>query len=1124
MKYFLSFLFLFLVVFSWGQSEDNITPIVQNGHSQYIRCADFSTDGRYIITGSGDNTIILWEVKSGKQIRNYTHHTKAVKSVCFNHQNNLLLSTSKDNTIKIVEVLTGKLLLDISLNNQVFSNAYFSQDDSKIVAITTRDNYFVFDVKTQKLLGEFKKDFGAYYEPKLINSNGTKVLSKDNYKSVSCLDLKTKDTLFTMPFDKAYTMHFSHDDKYIVIGSAKLFSKVFNAQTGEELFTLSGDNPNGCDGCNTNLSISPQGKFVFTMSSKSDGILWGLSTGKKIANLSNIKKRPNNIIFSSDEKYLVLNFGKELQAFDLKSKQKIIDIKNDWLDYYQLKFNPVSAQIILPEINNTAIIWDIEKRKKVASFNGYQNQTRGDGLNYSYLNYYDQGILNYMAKKSNLSISPNDQSFIIGKVDSSAILVDFFTGRIKKRFVNPKTSIAHTSSKNGKWLAIAGGDGIIRVYNTENNTLAYQLKGHGAVVFDLRFSDDSETLISGGWDANLLVWDFKNETIVKRIDMGGVSPFVVRFSPKDLYFVTGNVFDEITFWEVDSREKFRTLVGHTQTISDIDFSEDGKKMVSASWDGNLKIWDVLTGMLTAKVSFKNNPIYAVKWHNGKIFTGGASKEILVYDEDGQLIKKLDGHTASVTSIQFTTNQNYMISRASNGEVIVWNNITQKPIYTYIQINNQDWLATTPKGYFDGSPKGIKWVNYVTGNEVISINSLFKKYYTPNLIQRVMNGEKLEDTGANFKEMIKNKPKLALSLPQSKSGNFVNQDSIYNSKLKKYNLNVVLVENTKNIDQIKIYNNGKLLDNESYKTEIEFRGGKNIKPFEVELISGINHITAVAVNAENIESDPVSIRVKYNDKSSNTDLYIFSVGINDYKNKNYQLNYAVNDAKDFTKSINKSALNLFDNVFVTELYNDKATKQGISNQFKTLLGQIQTEDVLVFYFAGHGTMDQSQNPDFYLVAHALTNLYGTKAELEKEGVSATELMQFSTQIKAQKQLFILDACHSGGAINTITSRGANREKTIAQLARNTGTFFLTASQDVQYANESGDLKHGLFTYALLEVLSGKDQNASNDGKITINEIKSYVDERVPELSNQYHGSEQYPTSYSFGQDFPIVILK
>jgi len=166
---------------------------------------------------------------------------------------------------------------------------------------------------------------------------------------------------------------------------------------------------------------------------------------------------------------------------------------------------------------------------------------------------------------------------------------------------------------------------------------------------------------------------------------------------------------------------------------------------------------------------------------------------------------------------------------------------------------------------------------------------------------------------------------------------------------------------------------------------------------------------------------------------------------------------------------------------------------------------------------------AEDSDFFIVTHDVTNLYGETELLRQKAISATELMSFSMDIAAEKQLFILDACHSGGALDAFATRGDGREKALAQLARSTGTFFLTASQDAQYANEVGDLKHGLFTYALLEILGG-ELGDNGDSKITISEIKLYVEDRVPELSEKYRGSAQYPTSYSFGQDFPIVILK
>ena len=239
-----------------------------------------------------------------------------------------------------------------------------------------------------------------------------------------------------------------------------------------------------------------------------------------------------------------------------------------------------------------------------------------------------------------------------------------------------------------------------------------------------------------------------------------------------------------------------------------------------------------------------------------------------------------------------------------------------------------------------------------------------------------------------------------------------------------------------------------------------------------------------------------------------------------------MSYAVNDAQAFSTAIVKGSGSLFNSVKEIQILNDQATKINITSKIQEIKSLIGPEDVFVFYYAGHGVMSfakADEAADFFIVTHDVTNLYDETSVLKSKALSATELMNFSREISAEKQLFILDACHSGGALEAFASRGDGREKALAQLARSTGTFFLTASQDAQFANEVGDLKHGLFTYALLEILNGQ-LGDNGDQKITISELKSYVEERVPELSSQYRGSPQYPTSYSFGQDFPIVIIK
>ena len=104
-------------------------------------------------------------------------------------------------------------------------------------------------------------------------------------------------------------------------------------------------------------------------------------------------------------------------------------------------------------------------------------------------------------------------------------------------------------------------------------------------------------------------------------------------------------------------------------------------------------------------------------------------------------------------------------------------------------------------------------------------------------------------------------------------------------------------------------------------------------------------------------------------------------------------------------------------------------------------------------------------------------------------------------------------------------GPAQEKAIAQLARSTGTTVLASAGTEQFAVEFKQLRHGVFTYALLQGMSGAaDGGRPPDGKITVKELEAYLNDEVPKPTQRYRGKQQWPTSYSFGQDFPVGVVR
>jgi tricorn protease-like protein len=88
----------------------------------------FSPDGRYVLAGSADATMRLWDVQTGEGIREFEGHTQSVTSVAFSPDSRYALSGSNDNTVRLWDVQTGEELRRFEGHTNNVTSVAFSPD------------------------------------------------------------------------------------------------------------------------------------------------------------------------------------------------------------------------------------------------------------------------------------------------------------------------------------------------------------------------------------------------------------------------------------------------------------------------------------------------------------------------------------------------------------------------------------------------------------------------------------------------------------------------------------------------------------------------------------------------------------------------------------------------------------------------------------------------------------------------------------------------------------------------------------------------------------------------------------------------------------------------------------
>lgn len=176
-----------------------------------------------------------------------------------------------------------------------------------------------------------------------------------------------------------------------------------------------------------------------------------------------------------------------------------------------------------------------------------------------------------------------------------------------------------------------------------------------------------------------------------------------------------------------------------------------------------------------------------------------------------------------------------------------------------------------------------------------------------------------------------------------------------------------------------------------------------------------------------------------------------------------------------------------------------------------------EDLLLLYFSGHGVLDDQ--------GHLYLAVRDTDSKLLRgTAISASYITDEMNNSRSQRQLLILDCCHSGAfARGTKGKPGARVGTGPAFEGTGFGRVVLTASDATQYAWEGdqviGEAENSLFTHFVLLGIKSGEADLNGDGQITIDELYDYVYERVVRQT-----PKQTPGKWSYKERGEIVISR
>lgn len=572
-----------------------------SGHQEEVNSLAVTPDGRWVVSGSSDETVKVWDLNTGIEILTFEGHN-------FN----------KYNSIRAVVA---------------------APDSKQVASVASGDFIRIWNLKDGKETHAFK-DTGRDYDCLAITTNGERVISGSSDGTIQIWDVKSGNLVQSLKghSESIKAVAVTPDSKYVVSASSEGTLEVWNLNDGQQMFTFKGHDESvnavalisinsshistgstertllisasndkmikvwdlsdgtlintlkGHEASVNAVTITPDRKFIVSGSYDRTLKVWDLSNGQLLHTFRSYVDNVRALDISPSGKHIISSSGKYLKVWNLYSRVELPDPIGHGSAVNTMAVTPNGRQAISASENGILKVWDLDTRTEVFNIKGHQHRLNA------------------------LAVTPDSKKFI-SSTSTNIKLWDLTTGALIDSFnIFEEDNVqALVVTPDGKQIvaasnSMAGASAAVWDVNSRPHTLPPTDFSVGDVCAVAVTSDMKHVILgsrshlfkvrnlNGGEEVSAFQaekWNLSTRDYNRRLNAMAISP--------DGLIVSGTSSKDgtIKVWNLRERRKIHTLVGHTEAISAVAVTARGKRVISVSEDGTVKVWDLTRGKVIA---------------------------------------------------------------------------------------------------------------------------------------------------------------------------------------------------------------------------------------------------------------------------------------------------------------------------------------------------------------------------------------------------------------------------------------------------------------------------------------------------------------------------------------------
>jgi WD40 repeat protein len=628
------------------------------GHAEIVLAAAITPDGRRVVSGSADHTLIVWSLATGVAELRLEGHTGSVTRVVVTPDGRFAVSGANDATVRVWDLEEGIAVSTLRGHGGVITALAACPDGRHVVSGSNDGTLKVWDLWSGDEVRYLAAHRDAVNAVKVTN-DGRYAVSASSDTTLSVWDWRLGIEYHTLGHrgwnagaegiapDGREGRYFPND------GRVELWDRT--ARTTIHSFI-------GHAGVVDSVALTPDGRLAISGSRDQTLRVWDLESGSEVHQLRGHAHQVATVVTTPNGRFAVSSsLDKTPKVWDLESGRAVATMSGHTFDIFAIAVTPDSRRVLSGSSDNTVVVWDLEQGAELRTLREHTGSIRA------------------------LAVTPDGRSAVSASNDSTLRVWDLdaldepqhagtHQAQVNAAAISDNGRVAVTGA--GAFTTIERPDYAVKAWDVVTGRERATLQGHRDYVWTVAVTSDGRRAVSGSQDHDLKVWNL--ETGVELGTLRGHTDRVnaVVFARNGLMAVSGAADGDLIAWDIKSLALAYRMSGHGGSVSKVIVAPDDRTAVSASDDTLLKAWDLDTGREVTTFSGHTTPVFAVRFtpDGTRLVSGGIDGTLRVWDlQAGSELLTLRGHTAVVTDIAVSPDGRWLASASGygDGSVRVW---------------------------------------------------------------------------------------------------------------------------------------------------------------------------------------------------------------------------------------------------------------------------------------------------------------------------------------------------------------------------------------------------------------------------------------------------------------------